>query len=198
MKNWKGFGEKGCSIILRFYTDIRLDRQRKTTENLSQDSRSPGGDFNPAPPEYRVEVLTTQSRSSVKSLSQDSRCSDLDLNPDLLHTIVDCNSMTWKSVLYIPNTAGIGLLHYPAYEVWPLTSRRLCSVNLTTQHLFRQPSQKKVGEGLLVNVFAIFPSFPNRIQTESNIQSIGTPIALMLSNLISPFFPPFAKPSLSL
>jgi hypothetical protein len=50
--NWKGCG-------------ICLEGLRKTTKNLSQDSRSPGRDLNPGPPEYEAGVLTTRPRRLV-------------------------------------------------------------------------------------------------------------------------------------
>jgi hypothetical protein len=34
-------------------------------ENIIQESRSPGGDLNPGPPEYEGGVLTTRQRRSV-------------------------------------------------------------------------------------------------------------------------------------
>jgi hypothetical protein len=42
-----------------YYPGIRLERLRKTTEILSQDTRSPYRDLNPGPPEYEVGVITT-------------------------------------------------------------------------------------------------------------------------------------------
>jgi hypothetical protein len=42
-----------------YYPGIRLDRLRKITKTLCQDSRSLGQDSNPGPPEYEVGVLTT-------------------------------------------------------------------------------------------------------------------------------------------
>jgi hypothetical protein len=47
------------------YPGIRLEGLRLTTENFSQDSRSPGRDLKPGPPKYEVGVLTIQSRLSV-------------------------------------------------------------------------------------------------------------------------------------
>jgi hypothetical protein len=46
-------------LILRYYPCICLDGLRKTMENLSQYSWSPGRDLNPASPEYEAGVLTT-------------------------------------------------------------------------------------------------------------------------------------------
>jgi hypothetical protein len=54
MMNWKGFGRKPL-----YYPVMRLMRLRKAMENLSQDSRSPGQDLNPKPPEYEAGLLTT-------------------------------------------------------------------------------------------------------------------------------------------
>jgi hypothetical protein len=45
---------------LRYYSGICLEGLRKTTKNLSQDSRSPGRDLDPGPPEYEAGVLTTR------------------------------------------------------------------------------------------------------------------------------------------
>jgi hypothetical protein len=45
-------------VLLRYHPVIPLERLRKTTENLSQESRSPGRDFNPGLPEYQTGVLT--------------------------------------------------------------------------------------------------------------------------------------------
>jgi hypothetical protein len=39
---------------LRYCHGIFPERIRKTMKNLSQDSRSPGRDFNPGPPEHEV------------------------------------------------------------------------------------------------------------------------------------------------
>jgi hypothetical protein len=38
------------------YTNIYLEGLRKTTKNLSKDSRSPGRYLKPGPPEYEAEV----------------------------------------------------------------------------------------------------------------------------------------------
>jgi hypothetical protein len=43
---------------------ICLEGLRKTTKNLSQDSRYTARDFNPGPPEYGAEMLTTRPRRS--------------------------------------------------------------------------------------------------------------------------------------
>jgi hypothetical protein len=55
----------GRGLILRYYPSICLGSE-KTHENLSQDSQSPGRDFNPGPPEYEAGVLTARTRRSVK------------------------------------------------------------------------------------------------------------------------------------
>jgi hypothetical protein len=51
------------------YPEISPEGVRKTTRNLSQDSRSPGRDLNTSPPEYKAGILTTlrhvQSRVCV-------------------------------------------------------------------------------------------------------------------------------------
>jgi hypothetical protein len=48
----------GHGLILRYCSGIRLERLRKTTKNR-HNSRSPGRDLNPGPPEYEVGMLTT-------------------------------------------------------------------------------------------------------------------------------------------
>jgi hypothetical protein len=65
MMNWKDLEESGSGLILRYYPDIHLERLRKTTNNLSQDIRSPDPDLNPGLPQYEATVLTTRPRVSV-------------------------------------------------------------------------------------------------------------------------------------
>jgi hypothetical protein len=66
MIKWKGFGRSGRGLILSHYPGIRLEGLGKITKNLNQDSRSPGRDLNPGPPEYESGVLTTRWRRSVR------------------------------------------------------------------------------------------------------------------------------------
>jgi hypothetical protein len=47
--------------LLRYYRRILLERLRKTTKNLCQDSRCPGRNLNPTPPEYDSRVLSYAS-----------------------------------------------------------------------------------------------------------------------------------------
>jgi hypothetical protein len=56
MMNWKEFGSKLSWPNFKAPTPEGLKR---TTKNLNQDSRSPGQDMNPEPPEYEAEMLTT-------------------------------------------------------------------------------------------------------------------------------------------
>jgi hypothetical protein len=58
-------GGSGRSLILMYYSGIRLEGLSKTTLNLSQGSRSPMRDLNPGPPEYEAGVLTTGPRRSA-------------------------------------------------------------------------------------------------------------------------------------
>jgi hypothetical protein len=60
MMIYKGCGRKRSCLNLRYYPDICLDVLRNTTKTLSQDSRSPGQDLNPGPPEYETGALTTR------------------------------------------------------------------------------------------------------------------------------------------
>jgi hypothetical protein len=57
----KGCGRNRSWVILRHYPGICLERLSKSTGNFNQDSRSPGRDFNPGPPEYEEGVLTPRS-----------------------------------------------------------------------------------------------------------------------------------------
>jgi hypothetical protein len=66
MVNWKILEGRGRGIIWGYYSGIRPEELWKTTTNLSQNSLSPGRDFNPGPPEYEAGVLTTRPRRSVK------------------------------------------------------------------------------------------------------------------------------------
>jgi hypothetical protein len=45
---------------LWYYPGICLERMRKTTENLSQDSQSPGQDLKMGPTKYEAGLLTTR------------------------------------------------------------------------------------------------------------------------------------------
>jgi hypothetical protein len=47
----------GGDLIYRYYPVIRLEELRKTTKNLSHDSRSPGRDLNLGPPEYDTYTI---------------------------------------------------------------------------------------------------------------------------------------------
>jgi hypothetical protein len=91
-----GFGRKASNLTLeniycyeisnkscRDYRGTKLEGQRETTKNLSQDIRSVGRDLNPEPSEYERRVKTTgQQRSfptsiAVKNFSLYSSTSDL-------------------------------------------------------------------------------------------------------------------------
>jgi hypothetical protein len=54
--NWEGFGRSCCDLISRYYSSIRMEGLRKAAKTLSQDSRSPGRDLNPGPPEYKARI----------------------------------------------------------------------------------------------------------------------------------------------
>jgi hypothetical protein len=54
-----------CGLMLKYYPRIFPQGPRKTTENLGHDSRSPGREWNPGPPEYEAGMLATRPRRSV-------------------------------------------------------------------------------------------------------------------------------------
>jgi hypothetical protein len=58
--------ESGRNIILKYYSGICMERLRKTTKNLSHDSRSPGRYLNLGPPEYEAGVFYTRPRRSAR------------------------------------------------------------------------------------------------------------------------------------
>jgi hypothetical protein len=55
-----------CGLILKYYSGICLEELKKTTKDLSQDSRSPDRDFNPGPPEYEAGMLTMRFGHALK------------------------------------------------------------------------------------------------------------------------------------
>jgi hypothetical protein len=63
---WK---EAVMSLILRYYPRIRLEGLGKTAKPL-QDSRTPGPDLKPEPPEYEAGVLITRPQHTVTSLKR--------------------------------------------------------------------------------------------------------------------------------
>jgi hypothetical protein len=60
--NWKGCERRRSCPIIRYQPGICLEGLRKTTKDLSQDSRSPGQHLNLG---FKAGVLTTQQRRSV-------------------------------------------------------------------------------------------------------------------------------------
>jgi hypothetical protein len=57
---WTGKDVEGSGRgLFRYSPGIFLEGLGKTTENFSQDIRSPGLDLKPRPPEYKAELLTT-------------------------------------------------------------------------------------------------------------------------------------------
>jgi hypothetical protein len=82
--DWKGFGNMRLWSNLRYYPGICLKDTKKTTKELSQDSRFPDQDLNPGPPECEPGMLTTYPQSSVPTIFCTRRqisvvCSDLAL-----------------------------------------------------------------------------------------------------------------------
>jgi hypothetical protein len=59
MTNWKAFEKWWWPNFKVLFWNLPGGTQ-ENSKNLSQDSRSPGQDLNPGPPEYGAGVLTTQ------------------------------------------------------------------------------------------------------------------------------------------
>jgi hypothetical protein len=55
----------GRGLIIRYYPGIRVEGLRKTTKNLSQDSRSPGRNLKPGSSEYEAGALINLPRLSM-------------------------------------------------------------------------------------------------------------------------------------
>jgi hypothetical protein len=55
--NWKGYGRKRSWFNLKLYHRIPLKnrKEKKATENLSQDNQAPGRDFKLRPPENEAK-----------------------------------------------------------------------------------------------------------------------------------------------
>jgi hypothetical protein len=64
MMNWEKCGRKRWRVNIRYYPGICLEGLRRTTKPLIQDSRYPGRDMNPGPPEYEAALFTTRPNRS--------------------------------------------------------------------------------------------------------------------------------------
>jgi hypothetical protein len=60
--NLKGCERKRLWSNVSHYPDICMEGLRKITKDLSLNSRSPGRDLNPRPPEFEAGVLTIRPR----------------------------------------------------------------------------------------------------------------------------------------
>jgi hypothetical protein len=78
--NWREYGRKWSWPNLRYYPGICLEGLRKNTENISQDSQSPGRDLNLRPPKYEAGVLTTRLQCSVMKSINGTNGSYLNVN----------------------------------------------------------------------------------------------------------------------
>jgi hypothetical protein len=65
--NWKGWWMRDRAQILRYYLGIRLEELRKTTGNISQESRCPGRDSNQVPPEHKSDALPLEPTCTAKT-----------------------------------------------------------------------------------------------------------------------------------
>jgi hypothetical protein len=84
--NWKGCGSKLSWPDLRLYPGICLEGPRKTTKNLSHDSRSPGRDLNRRPSEYEG-VLTSRPRRLLlyRRVPERTRCDPTETATLMMH-----------------------------------------------------------------------------------------------------------------
>jgi hypothetical protein len=62
----KGFGRKRSWPNFKVLPRKSSGGTKEKQETLSQDSRSPGRDLKPGPPEYEAGVLTTGPRRSMR------------------------------------------------------------------------------------------------------------------------------------
>lgn len=63
--NWKGYERKWTAPNMRYYPEISPEMLRKTSKNLSQESRSPGRDLNQESPECEAGILPAWLRHLV-------------------------------------------------------------------------------------------------------------------------------------
>jgi hypothetical protein len=87
IRNWSW-----SNLLLAYYLGICIERPRKTTKTLSQDSRSPGRDLNQGPPKYETRVRThlirTFSMPNVRMWEQKSSTCPQSGVWSILHTSV--------------------------------------------------------------------------------------------------------------
>jgi hypothetical protein len=103
MTNLKGFGRKWSwhnFKVLRYYHCICLERLRKTTKSLSQDSQSPGQDMKLRPPknEAGVHKFITLFDTIMGDHMETRQFFDM-LSPSVLWTAYDA-SFKFKVVRY--------------------------------------------------------------------------------------------------
>lgn len=80
-----------------------MEGLRKITKNPSQDSRSPGPDFNPRPPEYEAEMRT------IKSLPSSGQ---------MMEAATKSSSLCEKNILRHPATSSrLGLIIFVAFHL---------------------------------------------------------------------------------
>jgi hypothetical protein len=81
--NWKGCERKRTWLISRHYPDISSEGLMKSTKHISQYSRCPGRDSNPASTEYRSEELASgQLAGSVNTYNGRLQQCNIGVRPD--------------------------------------------------------------------------------------------------------------------
>jgi hypothetical protein len=90
MINWKGCWRKRSWPSLMCCLSVCLEGLRKTTRTFRQDSRSPGRDLNPGPPEYKGGMLTNLPWRSVSLINIHNK------TIDYVRILVVMNQKVWS------------------------------------------------------------------------------------------------------
>jgi hypothetical protein len=97
---WKACGRKLSLFDLRYYPSISLKELRRTTKNLSHDSRSRDRDFNPVPPECEAGILTSLPRRLVSTVMMEADSLQNDETADQPRRL-HCVQSSWSFKSYV-------------------------------------------------------------------------------------------------